>query len=156
LQAAWDELVLVRAQLTFWAHHPGQERAARDRQVRQLHQRKEELERQIGKLLPERSRRKELDKLGPTNLLKRLPARAAFIDLIRYDHFHKGQRDQPRYVAFVLPSKGEVRRVELGSAAPIDLAVDLWRQAVSGWSPTLKPRDQRDLEDKAAEQAAAL
>src|SRR5262249_22690552 len=40
LQAAWDELVQVRGQFTFWLLHPGKDLAERDRQLRQLHQRK--------------------------------------------------------------------------------------------------------------------
>src|SRR5262249_28742240 len=58
LQAAWEQLLLTRGQLTFWLHHPGTDRAERDRVVRQLREHKEELERRIGRDLPERPRRR--------------------------------------------------------------------------------------------------
>src|SRR5262249_47792795 len=114
------------------------------------------LERRLGKALPELTRRQELAKLGPADMAGRLPAHTTFIDLIRYGHYHKGKLKEPRYVAFVLSALGEVRRVELGPAAPIDLAVDLWRQAVSGWSPSHRSDVQRELEAKTDKQAAAL
>src|SRR5262249_54181568 len=86
----------------------------------------------------------------------RLPSHATFIDLIRYHHFAKGKRDQLRYVAFVLSGQGQVRRVELGPAEPIDQAVDLWRQAGSGWLATLKSDVQRQLQDNANQKATEL
>jgi tetratricopeptide (TPR) repeat protein/CHAT domain-containing protein len=156
VKAAWDELILVRGQLTFRLHHPGKDLAARDREVRDLTQRTEELERLLGKALPELPRCKELDKLGPSDLAADLPKLTAFIDLIRYQHFEKGEAPSLRYVAFVVPSKGEIERVELKAAKPIDRAVDLWRQAVSGWSPRLKPHVLAELQARADKQAAEL
>src|SRR5262249_32843412 len=116
----------------------------------------EELERLIGKALPELPRRKELDKLGPADLAAALPNYAVFIDLIRYTRFEKGKPPSLHYVAFALSHKGEIRRVELGPAEPIDLAVDLWRQTVAGWSSTLKSLLLDQLQVKADKQAAAL
>jgi tetratricopeptide (TPR) repeat protein/CHAT domain-containing protein len=156
VKAAWDELLLARGQLTFWLHNPGKDLAARDREVRRLTERAEELERLIGSTLPELPRRKELDKLGPTDLAADLREHSAFIDLIRYEHFEKGKPTSLQYVAFIVPSKGEIERVELKAAEPIDLAVDLWRQAVSGWSPRLKPHILAELQARADKQAAEL
>jgi tetratricopeptide (TPR) repeat protein/CHAT domain-containing protein len=152
----WEALLLVRGQLTFWLNSPVKDPHERDHEVQKLNARKEELERRLAKAVPELPRRKKLDKLGPTELLARLAPHAAFIDLIRYRHYEKAITNELRYVAFVLANQGNVRRVELGPAEPIDLAVDLWRQAVSGWSPSLKPAVQRELESKANKHAADL
>jgi tetratricopeptide (TPR) repeat protein len=156
LKAAWDELVLARGQLTFWVHNPGKDLSGRDREVRRLTERAEELERLLGKALPELPRRKVLDQLGPTDLAADLPEHTAFIDLIRYHHYEEGKLTSLRYVAFVVPSKGKIERVELKAAKPIDRAVDLWRQAVSGWSPRLKPQLLAELQARADKQAAEL
>src|SRR5262249_23554323 len=58
VKAAWDELVLVRGQLTFRLNNPGKDLAAHDREVRDLTRRIEGLERLLGKALPELPRRK--------------------------------------------------------------------------------------------------
>ncbi len=155
-QTVLDELLVKRGQRAFWFHNPGKDLKERDQQIRQLTDDIEKLERQLGKAFPEAPRRQELAKLGPADLAKRLPDRTVFIDIIRYTHREKGKPRQPRYVAFLLSGAGNIRRVELDSAADIDLAVDLWRQAVSGWLPSLKPAAQRELQAKADKQAAAL
>jgi CHAT domain-containing protein len=156
LRADLDELSLLRGQRSRWLLHPGPDLAERDRQVRQLTEAIEQREHKLGKAFPEGPRRQALDKLGPADLIQRLPGQTAFIDLIRYTHLGKGGQRQLRYVAFVLAPGGAVRRVELEDAAPIDLAVDRWRQAVAGWSAALKPDAQRRLQDEADKQAAEL
>src|SRR5262249_39101283 len=103
VKAAWEELVRRRGRLTYQLHHPGKDLAAHDRKVRQLTQRSEELERLIGKALPELPRLKELDQLGPTDLAAALPGDTTFIDLIRYTHYEKAKPQGLRYVAFVVP-----------------------------------------------------
>src|SRR5262249_3188077 len=75
--ADWQSRVLLRGQLTYWLHNTGKNLTQRDREVRKLHERKEELERRLVKALPELPRRKQLDKLGAAELLARLPADAA-------------------------------------------------------------------------------
>src|SRR5262249_19902761 len=109
VKAAGEELVLVRGQLTYRLNHPGKDHAAHDREVRRLTRRIEELERRIGKALPEMPRRKEMDKLGPTDLAVSLPRHTAFIELIRYTHYEKTKPKGLHYVIFVLPSKGKIQ-----------------------------------------------
>jgi tetratricopeptide (TPR) repeat protein/CHAT domain-containing protein len=155
-KASLDELLLKRGQRAFWFHNSVNDPKSRDQQIRLLTDDIEKLERQLGNAFPDGPRRQELAKLGPADLAKGLPGHTAFIDLIRYTHYEKGKPPQPRYVAFLLSGAGNIHRVELEAAADIDLAVDLWRQAVSGWSPSLKPAVQRDLQDRAAKQATAL
>src|SRR6266545_3530858 len=65
-----------------------------------------------------------------------IPARAALIEFYSYHPFNaKSARSaeafgQPRYVAYVLRQQGEAQWVDLGEAAPIDLAVTALRQAL--------------------------
>src|SRR6266508_1050773 len=65
-----------------------------------------------------------------------IPARAALIEFYSYHPFNaKSARPaeafgQPRYVAYVLRQQGEAQWVDLGEAAPIDLAVTALRQAL--------------------------
>jgi tetratricopeptide (TPR) repeat protein len=154
-QAVLDELLLKRGQRAFWLHHPAKDLKERDLQIRLITNDIEKLERRLGNAFPESPRRQELARFGPADLVKRLPDGTAFIDLIRYTHFKNGN-PHPWYVAFVLSGAGGIHRVELEAATDIDLAVDLWRQAVSGWSPSLKAAAQRELQDKADKQAAKL
>jgi hypothetical protein len=111
---------------------------ARERKVRELTDRKERLERELAKVLPQLPRRRELDELGPDNLAKRLPDHVAFIDLLRYTRFEfdpampgwKGVQRAYQYVAFLLTPGQGARRVELGPAEAIEQALAEWRQAI--------------------------
>ena len=65
-----------------------------------------------------------------------IPADAALVEFYIYRPFNpKYTREserfgKPRYVVYVLPSRGTVQWVDLGDAAPIDRAVDVWRKAL--------------------------
>src|SRR5205085_1957104 len=131
VRARWDELNDVRRQLArllLAANRPPQA----DDDIRDKTALKERLERQLAEQLPLLAAQQALARLGPADLLARLPGRAAFVDLLRYTRFEqdprqpgqKGKRYTPCYVAFVLSPGRPVRRVELGAAGPIEQALD--------------------------------
>ncbi|HEV3257849.1 MAG TPA: CHAT domain-containing tetratricopeptide repeat protein, partial [Gemmataceae bacterium] len=136
----WQTLLDARRQIDQVLALPTRDAAARDRDrdLRGLTEQKERLERELADLLPQLPRRQELDDLGPGSLRKHLPARTAFVDLLRYTHFEydaskpgkKGERRADHYVAFVLLPGQAARRVELGAAEPIERALAQWRQAL--------------------------
>jgi CHAT domain-containing protein/tetratricopeptide (TPR) repeat protein len=115
--------------------------AARDthaRQLRELNERKEQLERRLAVLL-QRTHRLAADlTTTPEQLLEALPGNAAFIDLVAYTEtrWAPGKlgtypfQEQQRYTAFVLVKGQPIRRVELGEAEPIHKAWLAWRQAI--------------------------
>jgi CHAT domain-containing protein/Tfp pilus assembly protein PilF len=104
----------------------------RDQRLADLTARKESLERKLAEALPDLARQQALQRAPHTDLLKRLPAGTAFVDLIRYDtsDAKARRRGEPRYVAFVLQRGEPVRRAELGPAAPIEQALAQWRQDI--------------------------
>ncbi|HEV3257850.1 MAG TPA: tetratricopeptide repeat protein, partial [Gemmataceae bacterium] len=134
----WQALLDARRHIDRALALPSRDDAARDRELRELTERKERLERELAELLPQLPRRQELDELGPASLRKRLPARTAFVDLLRYTRFdfdaskpgNKGERRTDCYVAFVLLPGQAARRVHLGPAEPIETALAAWRQAI--------------------------
>jgi CHAT domain-containing protein/tetratricopeptide (TPR) repeat protein len=135
--------------------------AAAPERVRELGDRKEELEKQLADRLPLYQALRERLKRGPADLVPLLPADVVFCDLARYWHIGhdpqvpgaKGARWTPCYVAFVLSRGRPLRRVELGEAAPTDEALAAWRrglQAGKAASPaavTLRKRLWRPLEE---------
>jgi tetratricopeptide (TPR) repeat protein len=134
----WQDLLSTRRSLArLLLAPPGDARDHRQR-LQQFSEQKEDLERQLAGLLPAFARRQELERLGHHALLKRLPARTAFIDLVRYVRFEqnpkvagrKGESRTPCYVAFVLRRGQPVRRVELEAAELIEKAVLAWRQDI--------------------------
>jgi CHAT domain-containing protein len=68
----------------------------------------------------------------------------------------RGERQTPCYVGFALAPGKEPVRVELGPAAPIDVAVKEWRQAVAAWQPGLPAAEARKLQAKADALGARL
>jgi CHAT domain-containing protein/Tfp pilus assembly protein PilF len=126
-RTAWAELLDVRGRLAPLLLQPGTDAAARDKELARLTQRKEKLERDLAKLLPELERAERLRGLGPADLAERLPAGAAFVDLLRYRHSGKAGQATDKYLAFVLGPDKAVRFVELGDADPIQRVVRAWR-----------------------------
>src|SRR5262249_37304408 len=63
-----------------------------------------------------------------------IPSRAVLIEFATYRTFHpetpEERYDDPKYVAYVIPQRGEVRWKDLGSAKEIDSAVGELRQAL--------------------------
>jgi CHAT domain-containing protein len=163
-QRQWRELLDAKAELSRLLLTLGPDPAYRDKRMRELTARKERLERDLAAALPELPRQKELDRLGPADLAKHLPAGAAFIDLLRYTRYERdpqkpgkeGERRIPSYAAFVLVAGRPMRRVELGDAGPIDDAVREWRRAITGWRPSLPDAERLALEQRADGAAAGL
>jgi CHAT domain-containing protein/tetratricopeptide (TPR) repeat protein len=110
----------------------------REKELKAFNAERDRLQQALAKDLPELTRWEERAGWSPDDLVKALPAGAAFIDLAAYTRF--GQDPQvkgvagvqlvPSYVAFVVAPGREVRRVELGPAEPIDTAVRAWRRSV--------------------------
>jgi CHAT domain-containing protein/Tfp pilus assembly protein PilF len=115
----------------------GSQRDLQER-VQKLTDRKEDLERQFARKMPAFQELQERDRLTPADLLKKLPARAAFVDFLRYYRIEwdpevrgkAGERYTASYLAFVLRPGQAVRRVELGPAQQIEEAVNEWRRDI--------------------------
>ncbi|HEY9711444.1 MAG TPA: CHAT domain-containing tetratricopeptide repeat protein, partial [Oculatellaceae cyanobacterium] len=82
-----------------------------------------------------------------------IPTDAALVELVLYEPFNaKATKPNerwgtPRYVAYVLHSKGEPKWVDLGEAEPIDQAVDDFREALQSDASDVKPV-ARTLDEK--------
>jgi tetratricopeptide (TPR) repeat protein/CHAT domain-containing protein len=102
----------------------------REKRLRTLTERKEGLERDLAGRLPDFQRRETLARAPYTDLVRQLPAHAAFIDLLRYYHWTGDLKAKPvpHYLAFVLRPGRPVRRVDLGPAPPIDETLARWRR----------------------------
>jgi CHAT domain-containing protein len=100
----------------------------RDERLQKLTQRKEDLEKELAAKLPALKDAQA----SYTDLADRLPDGTAFVDLYRYLHRPKGEKEaRPHYVAFVLRKGQAVRRVALGEAEPIEKALAAWRKAIA-------------------------
>jgi tetratricopeptide (TPR) repeat protein len=114
-------------------------RQKRVEDLKDLTARVQHLEADLRPLLPAVPRLEKLAAATPTDLQKALPADAVVIDFLAYTFFEQdparpgraGEKHARSYLAFVL-TRNKVIRVELGSAADIDRAVVLWRQAITG------------------------
>jgi CHAT domain-containing protein/tetratricopeptide (TPR) repeat protein len=127
-------LLAIRTQLAVLLLAPADGRDKdHPQRLRRLTRRKEELEKELARSLPELARRKELATASPAALVRALPRRATFIDLLRYRTWEvkKHRWGLARYTAFVLARDRSVRRVELGPAAPIEQALARWRQDIA-------------------------
>jgi CHAT domain-containing protein/tetratricopeptide (TPR) repeat protein len=165
VKADWQTLLDVRRQLARLLLNPGPDLTDRDRRLRELSDRKEELERKLVQALPELPRQKELARLSSADLIRHLPAHSVFIDLLQYAYWQARPKKPATagkqthtwsYVAFLLAPGRPVVRVELGPAAPINAAIAAWRQALTDWRATLPPAEQQQLEEAAAQAAARV
>jgi tetratricopeptide (TPR) repeat protein len=141
VRRAWDGLALVRGQLNRLLTQPLKDATTHDKELARLTARKETLERDLAYLLPELQRGREQDQLGPTDLAGLLPDGHAFVDLVRYTHFGKGEQRTAKYLAFLLLPDRSIKLVELKEAAPIDQAVRAWREKIKVYQDT--PADAR-------------
>jgi tetratricopeptide (TPR) repeat protein len=138
IRASWQKLQRRRRELARLLLAPSGKDKAGIEQLQTLTKEKEDLEQQLAKLLPAFAREQALGRLGPGDLIKQLPARTVFIDLLNYIRIeqdpkvpgHKGEKLTPCYVAFVLRRGAAIRRVELGPAAAVDNAVADWRKEI--------------------------
>jgi CHAT domain-containing protein len=135
----WQEFLQTRGELSGLLLAPAGQSGDHLRQLRQLTARKEDLERRLALSLPGFSRREILGLPPHAELVKKLPPRTVFIDVLRYIRLEeavaaegrRGWRAAPNYVAFVLTPGGPVRRVELGPAVPIEAALAEWRRDIA-------------------------
>ncbi len=125
----------------------------RDHAVTEMTEKKQLLERELSRLLPDLDdQQQQFDWAGPIKLRKRLPDNSVFIDLvryIRYEHDPKkpgqnGERRVDAYVAFVLSRNRDVQRVEMGEARLIEEALADWRHLIE----QRKERAQVELAEK--------
>jgi CHAT domain-containing protein len=125
----------------------------RDRRVNQLTDKKQQLERDLVRLLPELDRQRQLDDLDPETLRKALPAHAAFVDLRRYTRVtfdpekpgREGTTWTPHYLAFVVCPDQPVQRVELEDATAIEEALADWRHLIQQRKDDDSPAPARKL-----------
>jgi CHAT domain-containing protein len=135
----WDRLQSLRRQREGLLLAPAPpDPTARQEQLDQLSQDSRKVEQALLPRLPVLPHSEELAKLGPDALQQRLATGAVLVDLLRYTHFEQdpnrpgtnGRKRTVRYLAFVV-SRGDIQRVELGTAADLDAAVQQWRQAIT-------------------------
>lgn len=139
IQSRWQELLATRRQLSRLAMNPLRNAQVHRQTQRDLTEKKEKLEGELAERLPTFGRWQELNRLGPADLVRKLPAKTVFIDLLRYVDFEqaakvpgrKGEQWTSRYVGFVLLPGQPAQRVELGPAAPIDQAIREWRRDIN-------------------------
>src|SRR5579864_641988 len=115
----------------------------RDRQLRVLSDERDALERELAQALTAFGRQRQRDRCAPADLIKALPPGTAFVDYFVYNqtepqpsHLRK-LLGQPllSYVAFVLAPGQPVRRIELGPAKTIEVALGVWRSAIESRRP---------------------
>jgi CHAT domain-containing protein/Tfp pilus assembly protein PilF len=108
--------------------------AERQKQIKDLEERKEELESVISRHSAEFRAQSQAVTLD--SVKSAIPENAALIEFSGYRPFNAKyakpdeQFGQPRYVAYVLRRQGEPQWVELGEAKTIDNVVAMWRQAL--------------------------
>ncbi len=130
------ELQNLRERIEQLIVQPGDTRS-RDARLGVLTRRRDELERELVRLLPRRDREEPTS----TQLQAKLPANSAFIDLVRYNLFQVDQSDpkrrvlrkEARYIAFVLVPGQPIRRIELEAAATIDATIATFRQDIQNY-----------------------
>jgi tetratricopeptide (TPR) repeat protein/CHAT domain-containing protein len=106
--------------------------------VKDLADRIAALDRDLRPLLPALERSDRLARASPAELQKALPSEAVFVDLLSYVlneqnpevPGEKGTKRTRCYLAFVV-SRGAIRWIDLGPAAPTDEAIALWREAIT-------------------------
>jgi CHAT domain-containing protein/tetratricopeptide (TPR) repeat protein len=110
------------------------QRAAWRRQIAELRERRELLERKLSR----RSggdRRALVDRRPtPAELREALPGGVALVDVVEYrrasgrgNEDRRDVRPEAHLVAFVVRPEAEIRRIELGPTEPIAAAIDVWR-----------------------------
>ena len=105
----------------------------RNKELTALTDEKERLERELAGRSAAFRKQRETARLTPEQLRKSLPAGAALIDFLEYNHARpdparKGQfLTEPRLLAFVVRPDRDVLRVNLGPTKAIAEAVEKWR-----------------------------
>jgi CHAT domain-containing protein/Tfp pilus assembly protein PilF len=148
----WEQLQQLRRQREQLLLAPApRDRAARQKQIDEFNQDIGKIEQALQPRLPVLPYYEELAKLGPDALQQRLATDGVLVDLLRYTHFErdpdhpgkKGEKRTVRYLAFVV-SRTDIQRVELGTAADLDAAVQPWREAITQKVPAANDAARRD------------
>jgi CHAT domain-containing protein/Tfp pilus assembly protein PilF len=137
LAGDFAELDRVAAQLAALAltAPAGTDAQTRHRQIEELTGRKERLESELGRRSAAFRKEKEQRQLQPAQLQAALPADAALLDFLEYEHRSPvpGLRGrwprERRLVAFVV-RRDALLRVELGPSRAIGEALQRWREAL--------------------------
>ena len=130
------------AQLTLSVPKPEQ-RAARQKRLAELNEKKERLEEELGRVSSEFDRSREVAEAKPEDLARLLPKGTAMVEFYRAMVWNpppggKGKwLEEAHYDAFLLrlgdgPASTKVAWVQLGPAKPIDDAATAWRAAITG------------------------
>jgi CHAT domain-containing protein len=119
----------------------------RGQRLQELTERKEGLETELARQLPDLARQRADQRAAYTALSEKLPPGSAFVDLLRYRRLTKDPKWKatPHYIAFVLRPGQSVRRVELGPVAPIEEALDVWRKDIRKGLPSIAAEQLRRL-----------
>jgi tetratricopeptide (TPR) repeat protein/CHAT domain-containing protein len=144
----YDQLVAVRRQISrLQKESPREGKAleARDKELTDLNDEQDRLERRLTGGLPQLKRLEELARKGPADLAAALPKDAAFVDFFRYSGFEKDKAVGRRYLAFVVLPGQEATLVPLGGAKEIDDAVTAWRAHLDAGEDGLAPAKLRGL-----------
>jgi CHAT domain-containing protein/tetratricopeptide (TPR) repeat protein len=136
LKSLFEELETVSVRLSnlaFSVPDP-KRREVWQRQTVELSDRKEALERELSTKSAAFRQQQALLELTPDELRKVVPHNAALVDVLEYTQFSLpagGQgkfRNERRLAAFVVRPDAEVKRIDLGPAAPIATAISAWRE----------------------------
>jgi CHAT domain-containing protein/tetratricopeptide (TPR) repeat protein len=138
LKPLFDELELASVRLSTLAMRGPREnlRATWERQMAELSDRKDELERNLAQKSDEFRRDKSLLQMEPAELQRSLPPDVALVDFLEYKQSRlppsgKGLRiREPRMVAFVVRKDRPIQRFELGPVEPLAAAVAAWRKDI--------------------------
>jgi CHAT domain-containing protein/Tfp pilus assembly protein PilF len=137
LSPSLQELARLRTQIAQKTlSGPGPEGAIAHRQLlEEWVTRKEELEADLARQIPEMSLTQRLERAGRDEVAKAISPGAVLIELVRYDGFSfTFGWLSARYLAFVLPAGAleELQMVDLGQAEPIDEMIAGFRAAHTG------------------------
>jgi CHAT domain-containing protein/Tfp pilus assembly protein PilF len=79
-----------------------------------------------------------------------LPAGSALVEFVAYleKDLRTGKSKSLRYLVYLLSAQGQPKWADLGEAAPIDLAIDQWREALRDPNRTDVMRLAREVDDK--------
>jgi CHAT domain-containing protein/Tfp pilus assembly protein PilF len=145
-----DQLAEARLQLaTFVLRESGASKPnTYQTQLKLLESEVEELEAKISSRSAEFRIQAQPVMLGAVQAV--LPANSALVEFAVYtpQELRTEKELPPRYLAYILPARGQPRRVELCDAATIDHAVDAWRRALRDPNRTDVNRLARAVDEK--------
>jgi CHAT domain-containing protein/tetratricopeptide (TPR) repeat protein len=138
LKPLFDDLELASVRLSTLAMRGPRKnlRATWERQMAELSDRKDELERELAQKSDEFRRDKSLLQMEPAELQRCLPSDVALVDFLEYTHSRvpasrTGLRiREQRMAAFVVRKDRPIERFELGPVDVLSAAIDAWRKNI--------------------------